>query len=140
MPAAHFRHSTGVLLSHQQTSPFPDEHSFRLENGQITELLGFGSSGYVTPPSRNPPSGSVTTLHYVHGETFTDADMTAIANLLSLHRSRYNTASIWVADGIPHAPEITRWVSGGCIPGRTDAGWETSTSPDDALTIEEQAA
>lgn len=131
MPAATFRHSVGVLITADQSSPFPDEHSFALLDGQLVERLGFGSSGWCAPPSRNPPEGNVTTL-YAPTEEWTDADMTAAANLLAQHRARYRVADVFIADHHPAYALLTRWASGGAMAGRVDGGWGTDDSPDEA--------
>lgn len=130
MTPALFRHSVGVLITDSQTSPYPDEHSFRLDGDTIVELCGWGASGRVPFPNRNPPQGSVTTVH-VQVEELTEPAKTALADLLSQHRDRYREARIYVADTIGAKADFSRWVSGGCQPGSPLGGWGTSESPED---------
>lgn len=130
MPATTFSHSVGVLITIDQTTPFPDEHSFCLGDGTILPRMGWGCSGGVAYPSRNPPEGHVTTVYLVGA--FTEAAMTALSDLLAEHAARYKEARVFLGDTITTHPDhaaIVRWVSSGCQPGSTLHGWGTDPDP-----------
>lgn len=138
MPAAAFAHSVGVLLTDAPTRPLPDLHSFRLTPTRTQKVLGWGQAGSVPLPSRNPPEGHVTVVLVPPAE-LTDQQKDALRALFAEHTARYKECGVWVADSLTAAcPDVERWVSGGCMPGRSGDGWGVDESPDHAA--EEAAA
>jgi hypothetical protein len=121
-------HSVGVLLTHLPTSNGPpDAHSFALKDHRVVELAGWARTGELPLPTKNPPEGRFTSLHAPLPDGLTDADRTAIHELLLAHKARFGEVRLYLGDGHPHAHEILRWVSTGCLPGSDH--WATDDDP-----------
>lgn len=128
MPAKRFNHSVGLLLTELPTiGGGPDEHSFILRDHEISEGLGWGESGEVREPDRNPPNGETTTVRLHLDGGLTEADKTALAELLALHRERYKEARLFVSPGGHHYDQILDWCLAGAMPGAIEGAWGTES-------------
>jgi hypothetical protein len=124
-------HSTGIIVTDLQTEDQPDLHSFKLGTvkGQLAVVKGrgWGHSGRVPTPTKNPPEGFAHTLYAPLDDGLSPEAMNVIHELLLDHKELYGECRIYLTDNHRQEAALRRWVSTGCLPG-TDA-WDTDTDP-----------